>query len=177
MPTISYRQTSITTLMIKSFFIALLATASINFASYGYAIITEAPLPGFGLLGRWFTMLAHGQWTTTSISNMPAAPDEQVIGILGHFFISLLFSITYLLLCTHPLIKKIPTLINGTLFGLAVANFPIFVEYPSMGLSILHDTSPYLTPMFFRLIICHTFFGLGLGLGKIGLNYIEQPPH
>lgn len=161
-------------ILIETLFIGFLAALFLNIALYLFSMVADLPQGNFGLLGRWINMLIHGQFSTISISNEPAIPHEQAIGILGHLFTSCAFTFMYLLTCTCLTIRKIPPILSGVLFGLVLMVFPIFLEYPSMGVRVFGEQWPYITPNLLRIVTCHFFFGVGLGLGRLFLEDLRN---
>lgn len=161
-------------ILIETLFIGFLAILFLNIAAYLFSIAANLPQNNFGLLGRWMDMICHGQFTSPSISNEPAVSHELALGLLGHLFTSFIFTLTYLLFCTIPFFRKISPLISGLLFGLILMVFPLFIEYPAMGIHVFAVQWPYLTFGILRIITCHAFFGIGLGLGRLLLEYIRN---
>ena len=161
-------------ILIETIFIGFLAVLFLNIAAYLFSMAANLPQNNFGLLGRWMDMMAHGHFTTSSISNEPAIPHELAIGLLGHLLTSFMFTFMYLLTCTYHPIRKISPMLNGSLFGLILMAFPMCVEYPAMGVKVFANQWPYITVGSLRIITCHLFFGLGLGLGRSLLEYIRN---
>jgi len=161
-------------IFIETLFIGFLAVLFLNIAAYLFSLVAHLPQSNFGLLGRWIAMIYHGQLTTPSISQDPAIPHELAIGLVGHLFTSFVFTFMYLLVCLRHSIRTASPLLSGTLFGLALMAFPIFVEYPAMGISVFAHQWPYLTLGALRIFTCHLFFGVGLGLGRLLLEYIRN---
>ena len=161
-------------ILIETIFIGFLATLFLNIAAYLFSMAVNLPQSNFGLLGRWIDMMAHGRFITSSISNEPAIPHELAIGLLGHLFTGFMFTLIYLLACTYHPIRKISPILSGLLFGLILMVFPMFVEYPAMGVRVFSEQWPYITASSLRIITCHIFFGLGLGFGRILLEYIRN---
>lgn len=161
-------------ILIETLFIGFLAVLFLNIAAYLFSVAADLPQNNFGLLGRWMNMMAHGRFMATAISSEPAVPHELAIGLLGHLFTSFVFTLMYLLTCTYHPIRKVPPLFSGLLFGLILMVFPMFVEYPAMGVRVFAHQWPYMTLGLLRIITCHAFFGIGLGLGRMLLEYIRN---
>ena len=161
-------------ILIETLFIGFLATLFLNIAVYIFSMAAELPQSNFGLLGRWIYMITQGRFVTPDLSLEPFVPHEQAIGVLGHLLTSFIFTFLYLLACMRYSIRKMSPILSGLLCGLALMIFPIFIEYPAMGVRVFAYQWPYITPILLRIITCHFFFGIGLGLGRLLLEYIRD---
>ncbi len=149
-----------------------LSTAFAEIAACVYSILTHSPFTNFPELGLWFVRVIHGYFYNTQSLLMHANPHEYILGLGVHIIVAVLFAGMYILYLQY-ILKTKPTLINGLVFGLLLVVFPFLFELPSMGEGIMgiHSSGP--VHVFFRVIIYHAFFGLGLGFGGILTRWIE----
>lgn len=161
-------------ILIETVFIALLASVFLAVTGYIFSMLADMPQINWGLTARWFNMLAQGQFVTSSIYNEPPFLHESAIGLSEHFMMSLVFSFLYLELCTQHNINKIPPILSGLFFGWGMVMLPIFVQYPSMGIRIFSANPPYVTMGFYKVVLIHSFYGIGLGLGRELLEFLRK---
>lgn len=153
-------------------FIALVAILCMGVLNTLYASITQGGPINWGITGRWVIMIFHGTFSTASVGLLPVQPHEWLIGFLAHDIIALMFSLAYILCCQY-ILKKPPHCLNGIGFGWLLMVFPFFIQMPSTGEGILAIHALDRVSALLQTFRCHTFFGLGLGLGGISYHYLK----
>jgi len=130
-----------------------------------------APLT-WDILGRWVTMLAHGQFYTRSIANYPIVPYEGIIGLTANYLIGFIFSLFYVI--TTPNMHPRVHLFWGVLFGLILVFFSLVIEYPSMGMGFFGKNTSQPLATLMRTLFVHSSFGFGLGVGSYLLIFMNK---
>lgn len=160
-------------ILVKALLISFVSIAFASLATQLYASVSGIGVNGWGILGRWFVMLFHGQYYTSAILAMPAVPYEDFIGLSGHIVIGFIFSTGYVCFIQQDL-PALKQLCHSVVFSLCLAVFPLFLELPSMGSGVLGLSSPEPLMVIIRVLSNHFCFGLGLGVGSILLQYLNQ---
>lgn len=132
---------------------ALLFSDSWN---YFFNKFNNLPQTNWAQVGLWF-----GQFSFGILDNLLKV-NAYTVGLIEHVLIAIIFSIAYILFLKY-IIKTTANLLNGLLFGLMLAFFPLIIQLPSMGYSLLNDSHLIL----YRIISYHALFGIGLGVGGI----------
>ncbi len=88
----------ISIILVKAFFISLVALLTTDFGILLYTHSTGFPTSDWGVVGRWFVMLAHGKFYTPAIAKEPSVPYEYFIGVSSHGLVAYIFSIAYVII-------------------------------------------------------------------------------
>jgi hypothetical protein len=167
-------QTKLSIILVETLFISFLATLFLNTTVYLFSALTGLPQTNWALLGRWINSILHGQLIIPSIATIPGFHHDTALGISTHLLVSFIFVFIYLAICTLPKMRKIPAVISGTTYGFMLMLFPLLIEYPSMGISVLSEEAPYISLILMKIFTCHSFFGVGIALGRGCLEYIRD---
>jgi hypothetical protein len=117
--------------------------------------------PNYGLVGRWFAHLAHGQFRHVSIAAASAVRGERAIGWIAHYVIG--FAFAGLLLAVWGLAwVRHPTLGPALLVGIGTLAAPFLVMQPAMGAGVAASRTPRPGAARLQSVVTHTVFGLGL---------------
>lgn len=145
--------------MLDAIFIGIGATAFIDLASVLRARL-GAPLPDYGLVGRWLAHAARGRVAHEAIAKAPPMKGEGLIGWSAHYLIGIGFA--FLLLTLWPGWGARPTLIPALLVGVGTVLAPFLVMQPGMGAGFFASRTPNPNAARLRSLITHALFGLGL---------------
>lgn len=157
----------------QAFFISFVALFATDFGLLiFYSYNEDLPLTDWGVVGRWFVMLSHGQFYTPAILNEPSVPHEYVIGFSMHTITAFIFTLIYVYFmrdcrpCTH--------LYKGPLFGLVLAIFPLCIQQPSMGMGFLGRHNDHYVLLMTKIVIAHVSLGFGLAIGMLLMASLFQ---
>ncbi len=128
----------------------------------------------WGTLGKWiYNLLSDKSLSINYINSESFLSHPNIIGIGFHILLGFVFSLFYLILI-HYVFKTSSKLLVGILFGITISTFTFFFELPSMGYGIMGIYMTHPVSDFLKIIIVHTFFGMGLGIGSIVFRRINQ---
>ncbi|MEJ0059075.1 MAG: DUF2938 domain-containing protein [Terricaulis sp.] len=128
--------------------------------------VFSAPMPNYGLVGRWIGGFPHGRFVSSNIAIAAPIKGETVIGWSAHYAIGVMFAAIVIAIwgvgwARHP--TFLPAMIVGVL-GVAA---PYFVMQPGMGLGVAASKAPNPTSARLRSLMAHTVFGVGLYLAAL----------
>jgi hypothetical protein len=147
-----------------------LATLSMDLAMVaagriGGAAFTSDRL-GPDVIGRWAYGLMHGRWRHADIRSEPAPRGELALGILTHYTTGIILTQAYLELSRRSGVK--PSLLGGTVYGIASAALPLLVLFPSLGYGWFGLRTGDAARMNRIMLLGHLAFGIGIGLSSLG---------
>lgn len=160
-------------MLARACLIGLLTLFFSNISMVFYANISGTPTPNWSIVGRWFLMIFSGQFYTPSIADMPSVKGELAMGLFAHLIIAFIFTVFYVRL--FPLCATMKRLfLGGVVLAWILSVFPLLFELPLMGAGFfgVNTAQPLLT--FLRVMVNHTFFGVGLGVGGCLLAYVVK---
>lgn len=137
------------------------ATAIMDAWAFARKRFFGIPSPDYGLVGRWFAHLAHGQFRHESIAAAPPVRGERVIGWTAHYAIGIAFAAILLALFGVDWARH-PTLAPAFFVGIAGLAAPFLVMQPGMGLGIAASRTPCPPVARIRSFMTHMVFGFGL---------------
>jgi hypothetical protein len=120
-----------------------------------------APLPDYGLVGRWVAHGARGTFRHAAIKAAPRVRGERLVGWVAHYVTGLVFAAVLVALggaawLEHPT----PALALG--WGLVTVAAPFLVMQPAMGQGLAARRAPDPRAARLQSIVTHGVFGLGL---------------
>ena len=153
-----------TVLNLRSVGIGILATITTDVLS-GTALklgfITSLPPR---LTGRWFALMARGQFLHSDIGHVPPINRELAIAVPVHYTTGIKLALVYLLVSSAlDLSPRKPIAALG--FGLCTNLLLWLLMFPSMGFGWFGTHGPPGTRLFFSSFVTHVFYGFGLWLG------------
>ena len=109
--------------------------------------LLKIPPPNYGMVGRWITYMAHGQFRHESIAASSPMRGEKIIGWTAHYLIGIAFAAILIGIWGDPWIHK-PTIGPALTVGICTVAAPFFLMQPGMGgrNRRLSDTTPSLCP-------------------------------
>ena len=151
-------------LNMRSVGIGILATITMDVLSVtALKVGLVAPLPP-RLMGRWFALLARGQFLHSDIGQVPPINHELAIAVPMHYTIGITLAIVYLFV-SSALGLSPRNLIAALGFGLSTNVLPWLLMFPSMGFGWFGAHGPPGTRLFLSSLVTHVFYGFGLWLG------------
>jgi hypothetical protein len=146
-------------MMLSAILIGVGATAFMDLTSVVRARL-GAPLPDYGLVGRWLAHAARGSVAHEAIAKSPPVKGETLIGWAAHYAIGIGYAA--LLLLAFPGWEARPTLTPAMLIGVGTVLAPFLVMQPGMGAGFFASRTPDPNAARLRSVITHALFGLGL---------------
>lgn len=123
--------------------------------------LLKIPPPNYGMVGRWITYMAHGQFRHESIAASSPMRGEKIIGWTAHYLIGIAFAAILIGIWGDPWIHK-PTIGPALTVGICTVAAPFFLMQPGMGGGIAASRTPHPASARIQSFITHTIFGLGL---------------
>lgn len=155
--------------MLDAIFVGVGATAFMDLASILRARL-GAPLPDYGLVGRWLAHAARGRVRHEAIAKSPAIEGEAVIGWGAHYLIGIGYAA--LLLIVWPGWAAQPTLVPALLVGVGTVLAPFLVMQPGMGAGFFASRTPNPNAARLRSLITHALFGFGLYVAGVARLFV-----
>ena len=137
------------------------ATALLDAWSLAQQRLRGAPLPDYGLVGRWLGYLPRGRFRHRPIAASAPLPGERAIGWTAHYLIGIGFAALLLALVGLDWARQ-PTPGPALLFGIATVAAPFLLRQPGMGLGIAARRAPRPWAARGRSLVTHAVFGVGL---------------
>lgn len=120
----------------------------------------RAPLPDYGLVGRWFAYMPRGRFRHAAIAATPAVRGERVIGWTAHYLIGIAFAALLLAACPGWLQR--PTLLPALVLGVGTVAAPFLLMQPGMGAGFFASRTPRPGAARRRSLLTHAVFGVAL---------------
>ena len=121
----------------------------------------QAPLPDYGLVGRWFAYMPRGRFRHDAIGAVPAVAGERLIGWAAHYAIGIAFAAVLLAICGLEWLQQ-PALGPALIVGVSTVAAPFLLMQPGMGAGFFASRTPRPGPARIRSLVTHTVFGVGL---------------
>jgi len=115
------------------------------------------------VIGRWAGDLMRGRWQHGDIRSEPAQRGEIALGLLTHYVTGIILTQAFLLLPRRG--NGRPSFPGATAFGIATAALPLLVLFPSLGYGWFGLRSGEAARLNRIMLLGHTAFGVGIGLG------------
>jgi hypothetical protein len=141
------------------------ATAFLDAWSLARHRLLGAPLPDYGLVGRWLAYMPR-RFRHERIAAAAPLAGEHAVGWIAHYLIGIGFAAGLLALCGLEWARH-PTLLPALLFGLGTVAAPFLVMQPAMGLGLAASRTPQPWAARRRSLVTHIVFGLGLYLAAL----------
>jgi hypothetical protein len=153
----------------STLFIGAGATAAIDLWALARQRLLGAPLPNYGLVGRWLAYLPRGRFRHDPISATPPVPGERLIGWTAHYLIGIAFAAVLPALWGLEWARQ-PTLGPALAVGIGSVAAPFLVMQPGMGAGIAASRTPRPAAARLQSLVTHAVFGLGLYLTALVAN-------
>ena len=137
------------------------ATALLDAWSLAQRHLRGAPLPDYGLVGRWLGYLPRGRFRHAPIAASKPLAGERAIGWAAHYLIGIAFA-ALLLALAGPEWARAPTPGPALLVGIGTVAAPFLLMQPGMGLGVAARLTPRPWAARARSLVTHTVFGAGL---------------
>ncbi len=145
----------------STIFIGIGATLATDLWTTVRARLFGVPVPDWGLVGRWFGHMAHGQFHHERIATAEPVRGERAIGWIAHYLTGIVFAGVLLAIC-GPAWTRQPTLVPALTLGIATVAAPFLLMQPGMGAGIAARRTPRPNTARLQSLITHAVFGLGL---------------
>jgi hypothetical protein len=137
---------------------AMVAAAAIG----GEAFASERVDPA--VIGRWGGGLLRGHWRHVDASHEEPSTLDLPLGLVTHYVTGIALTEAFALV---PWRRPGPTLAAAVTYGIATSAFPLFVLFPSLGYGPLGLRSGEAARLARIMLVGHTAFGAGIGLGTM----------
>jgi hypothetical protein len=117
--------------------------------------------PDYGLVGRWFGQMLHGQFRHASITASPAVHGEQAIGWIAHYLIGIAYAGVLVAVGGDAWLER-PTLPLAMVVGIGSVAAPFLIMQPAMGAGIASSRTKKPGAARLQSLLVHTAFGVGL---------------
>lgn len=145
------------------------ATAVMDIWAIARQRLLGAPLPNYGLVGRWLAFLPRGRFRHDPIAASPPVRGERLIGWTAHYLIGIAFAAALLALWGLEWARQ-PTLGPALAVGIGSVAAPFLLMQPGMGAGIAASRTPRPTAARLQSLVTHAVFGLGLYLTALVTN-------
>lgn len=137
------------------------ATATMDLWGLARRRLLAAPLPDYGMVGRWLGHLARGRVRHERIAAAPAIPRERLIGWVAHYALGVAFAALLLAGWGLAWVRE-PTIWPAMAVGIGTLAVPFLVTQPAMGAGIAASRAPRPNAARLQSVMNHAAFGLGL---------------
>lgn len=137
------------------------ATAILDLWSLARARFSAAPLPDYGLVGRWLAYLPQGRFFHCPISVTQKVGQENLIGWTAHYLIGMGFAAILLAVFGQNWLRH-PTPLPALIVGIASVAAPFLLMQPAMGLGFAASNTPNPAKARLRSLVTHIVFGISL---------------
>jgi hypothetical protein len=137
------------------------ATAFLDIWSAVRSRLSGAPMPDYGLVGRWLGYLVRGRFFHEATSKSAPINGECLTGWIAHYLIGIAFAAVLLGLWGADWARQ-PTLTPALIVGIGSVAAPFLLMQPGMGLGVAASRTPNPRAARFRSLSTHAVFGVGL---------------
>ncbi|MDQ0392985.1 DUF2938 domain-containing protein [Labrys monachus] len=118
-------------------------------------------LPNWGMVGRWFWHLRHGQVFHDDIARSPAYAHELALGWIGHYAVGILYGIILVAVMGSGWLAE-PSFIPAWILGIVTVGAGWFLLQPGLGIGWAASKLPNAMQVRALNLIGHTVFAIGL---------------
>ena len=144
-----------------SFVTGVGATAVMDAWTIARKRLTHAPLPDYGLVGRWLAYMPRGRFRHDRIAASPPVKGERLIGWTAHYLTGVAFAAMLLAIWGLDWARN-PTIGPALMVGVGTVLAPFLLMQPGMGAGIAASRTPRPGAARLQSLVTHTAFGLGL---------------
>jgi hypothetical protein len=119
------------------------------------------PPPDYGLVGRWFGHMLHGQIHHASITASPPVRGEAAIGWMAHYLIGIAYAVVLIAIGGDAWLQR-PTPWLALAVGIGSVAAPFLILQPGMGAGIAASRTKQPAAARLQSLLVHTAFGVGL---------------
>ena len=115
-----------------------------------------------GVIGRWAGGMLRGQWRHVDASSEDPGTLDVPLGLATHYLTGIALTEAFVLV---PWRQPAPTFAAAVAYGVATSVLPLFVLFPSLGYGPAGLRSGEAARLARIMLVGHTAFGAGIGLG------------
>ncbi len=130
------------------------------------------PTPDYGLVGRWFGHMLHGQFFHPSITASPPVHGERAIGWIAHYLTGIAFAGVLVAVGGDVWLQR-PTLSLAMAVGIGTVAAPFLIMQPAMGAGIASSRNRRPGAARLQSLLTHAAFGTGLFAAGWGLKLLD----
>lgn len=117
--------------------------------------------PDYGLVGRWFGHMRHGQFHHASIAASSPVPGERVGGWMAHYLIGIAYAALLAIIGGDAWLQN-PTPWLALAVGIGTVAAPFLLMQPAMGAGIAASRMAHPGSARLHSLLMHAAFGIGL---------------
>ena len=153
------------------FFIPLgaLATLLLDLFALARRRYFDAPLPDYGLVGRWLAHMPYGRFRHETIKTAAPKRGERIIGWIAHYLTGVAFAAILLAIGGERWLQQ-PTLLPALAVGFATVLAPFLLMQPGMGAGFAAARTPHPGAARRQSLLTHALFGLSLYLAGLAIS-------
>lgn len=155
--------------LVHAVLVGIGATAFLDLWSLARKRIAGAPLPDYGLVGRWFGHMARGRFRHAAIARAAHVAHEGAIGWTAHYLVGIAFAAVLLAGWGLEWARQ-PTLAPALVVGIGSVAAPFLLMQPGMGAGLAARLTPRPWAARGRSLVTHVVFGIGLYLAALLLS-------
>lgn len=121
------------------------------------------PSPDYGLVGRWFAHMLHGQFRHDPITASPPARGELAVGWIAHYLIGIAYAGVLIVIGGDVWLQR-PTPTLAMAVGIGTVAAPLLIMQPAMGAGIASRRTKHPGTARLHSLLMHAVFGAGLFL-------------
>ncbi|MDR6432363.1 DUF2938 domain-containing protein [Brucella pseudogrignonensis] len=154
-------------LIIKGTVIGVGATVVMDIWALVLAQFPGQSRPNWGLVGRWFWHLRHGQIFHDDIAATKPYIHEVALGWVGHYVVGILYGVVFALYGGAAWFAN-PIFLPAWIFGIMTVAAGWFLLQPGLGIGWAASRLPNAGNVRVLNLVAHTFFAFGLyGTGVV----------
>jgi hypothetical protein len=146
----------------------VLATLTMDAAMVAAAAIAGAAFAServdLAVIGRWSGGLLRGRWRHVDVSREEPGTFDVPLGLVTHYVAGIVLTEAFVLV---PWRRPGPTVAAALAYGIATSVLPLFVLFPSLGYGPAGLRSGEAARLARIMLVGHTAFGAGIGLGTV----------
>ncbi|UTW13475.1 DUF2938 domain-containing protein [Marinobacterium rhizophilum] len=131
------------------------------------------PPPNYGMVGRWITYMAYGQFQHDAIAASAPMRGERVTGWMFHYLTGIAYAALLIAIWGNSWIHT-PTLGPALAVGIITVAAPFLLMQPGMGAGIAASRTPKPNSARLQSLITHAVFGLGLYVSGWAIQFFSQ---
>jgi hypothetical protein len=149
------------------------ATAVTDLWGFARKPLLGVPSPDYGLVGRWFGHMLHGQFRHAAITTSPPVPGEQAIGWIAHYLIGIAYAGVLVAFGGDTWLQR-PTLLLAMAVGIGSVAAPFLIMQPAMGAGIASSRAKRPGAARLQSLLVHAAFGAGLFAAGWGWRLLQS---
>lgn len=158
--------------LLCSVLIGIVATMLLDLWGVLRQPLLGVPRPDYAPVGRWFALMAQGNFLHQSIAAARRVRGESLIGWLAHYLVGIAFAGILVAIWGNDWLSQ-PKLTPALVVGIGSVAAPFLVMQPAMGAGIAGAHTPNPAKVRLQSLVTHTIFGLALYVAGWLLHFVS----